>query len=91
MFESLSKKSHSGLFSERHIKKALAEKKQKVYALGGVDESKFEELHDLGFEGVAMLGAIWNTDQEPLRVYLSARESIKNLISKKSPIHQLLS
>lgn len=91
MFESLSKKSHSGLFSERHIKKALAEKKQKVYALGGVDESKFEELHDLGFEGVALLGAIWNTDQEPLSVYLSATESIKNLISKKSPIHQLLS
>ena len=91
MFEIISKKSHCGLFSERHIKKALAEKKQKVYALGGVDESKFEELHDLGFEGVALLGAIWNTDQEPLSVYLSARESIKNLISKKSPIHQLLS
>ena len=79
MFESISKKSHSGLFSERQIKKALATKKRKVYALGGVEESKFKELNDLGFEGVALLGAIWDTDQEPFNAYLSAIEAIKNL------------
>jgi thiamine-phosphate pyrophosphorylase len=56
--------------------------------LGGVDESKFEELHDLGFEGVALLGAVWNAGQEPLNVYLSARESIKNLVNKKTKVYQ---
>ena len=91
MFESISKKSHGGLFSERHIKKALAEKKQKVYALGGIDETKFKDLHDLGFDGVALLGAVWNKDQEPLSVYLSARESIKKIVSEKKSIYQLLS
>ena len=79
MFESISKKSHSGLFSDRHITKALATKKHTVYALGGVDESKFKGLNDLGFEGVALLGAIWNTEQEPLNAYLSAVEAIKDL------------
>ena len=79
MFESISKKSHSGLFSDRHITKALATKKHTVYALGGVDESKFKDLNDLGFEGVALLGAIWDTDQEPFNAYLSAIEAIKNL------------
>jgi thiamine-phosphate pyrophosphorylase len=56
--------------------------------LGGVDESKFEELQELGFEGVALLGAVWNADQEPLGVYLSARKSIKNLATKKTMVHQ---
>ena len=84
MFETISKKSHSGLFSERHVKKALASTKNKVYALGGVDESKFKELNDLGFEGVALLGAIWNTDKDPLNAYLSALESINNLDKKKA-------
>ena len=79
MFESISKKSHSGLFNNRHITKALATKKHTVYALGGVDESKFKDLNDLGFEGVALLGAIWNTEQEPLNAYLSAVEVIKDL------------
>jgi thiamine-phosphate pyrophosphorylase len=83
MFESISKKSHSGLFSERQIKKALATKKRKVYALGGIDESKFKDLKDLGFEGVALLGALWDTDQEPFNAYLSAIEAMKNLDREK--------
>ena len=83
MFESISKKSHSGLFSERHIKKALATTKNKVYALGGIDESKFRVLNGLGFEGVALLGTIWNTDKEPFNAYLSAIEAMKNLEKEK--------
>ena len=65
------------LYKTRRIKKS------KVYALGGVEESKFKELNDLGFEGVALLGAIWDTDQEPLNAYLSAKEAIKNLEREK--------
>tara|TARA_B110000285_G_scaffold107507_1_gene122189 strand:- start:206 stop:850 length:645 start_codon:yes stop_codon:yes gene_type:complete len=79
MFESISKKSHSGLLSQHHIKNTLATKRHAVYALGGVEESKFKELNDLGFEGVALLGAIWDADQEPFNAYLSAIEAIKNL------------
>jgi thiamine-phosphate pyrophosphorylase len=83
MFESISKKSHCGLFSERHIKKALATKKCAVYALGGVDESKFKELNSLGFEGVALLGAIWDIDKDPFNAYLSATVAMKNLDKQK--------
>jgi len=87
IFGSISKKSHSGLFSERHLKKALATKKLTIYALGGVDESKFKYLNDLGFEGVALLGAIWDTDQEPLNAYLSAAKSIKNLKREQALVY----
>ena len=83
MFESISKTSHSGLFNEGHIRNALATKKHIVYALGGVEESKFKELNDLGFEGVALLGAIWDTDQKPFNAYLSAIEAINNLEREK--------
>lgn len=91
MFESISKKAHSGLFSERHLTKALATKKRSVYALGGIDESKFKALNDLGFEGVALLGAIWDTDKDPVTAYLSAMEAIKNLTKEHVPIYQDLS
>ena len=87
MFETISKKSHSGLFNERHIKKALATTKNKVYALGGIDESKFKDLYDLGFEGAALLGAIWNTDKEPFNAYLSAVEDIKDLEREQTLVY----
>jgi len=83
IYESISKDAHGGLFSERHLAKALATKKRKVFALGGVEKSKFKELKELGFEGVALLGAIWNTEQDPLSAFKEAQETIKNLDREK--------
>lgn len=83
MFESISKDAHGGLFSERHLEKALATKKRKVFALGGVDQSKFKELKELGFEGVALLGTIWNSERDSVEVFLEAKEAIENLDREK--------
>ena len=39
------------------------ERKIKIFALSGIDESRIEECKELGFDGVALLGAIWNNPQ----------------------------
>ena len=83
IYESISKKAHGGLFSERQLSKALTKSEQHVFALGGVDETKFEELKNYGFYGVALLGAIWNTEKSPVDAYTAAQDKIDalNLVS----------
>lgn len=83
IFESISKKAHAGIFSERQLRNTLSKTSQNVIALGGVDETKFEELHELGFKGVALLGAIWKSDT-PLETYLAAEEKLLSITKEKN-------
>lgn len=77
VYDSISKDSHAGNFSFRSIKLILPKSNKKVYALGGIEESKFEELQELGFYGVALLGTIWSTEKNPVDVFISARNKIE--------------
>lgn len=47
----------------------------KVYALGGVEPANIPDCTLMGFDGVALLGAIWSSPH-PLQSYGEARESI---------------
>ena len=62
VYDSISKKGYKSNFSKETLKKAAGQGiiDSKVYALGGVDESKAEELETLGFGGGAMLGCVWD-------------------------------
>ncbi len=67
IYDSISKKGYKSNFSKETLKEA-AEKRiidSKVYALGGVDESKVTELESLGFGGGAMLGCVWKRLETP--------------------------
>ena len=35
---------------------------EKVIALGGIKEDKFEELKEIGFGGAALLGSLWKKE-----------------------------
>ena len=69
IFDGISKRSHSGGFSERAILATIAQSNQTVYALGGVKASNIEKVKSLGFSGAALLGAIWNSDDAPLDAF----------------------
>ena len=45
-----------------HTLKKAKTKKPLVYALGGVRRRKIPELFNLGFDGVTLLGSIWEKD-----------------------------
>lgn len=48
----------------------------KLIALGGINSDRVQEVFDLGVDGVALLGAIWESD-EPLSVFRKCRRAIK--------------
>lgn len=60
IFDSISKPGYNSAFNLELIKPELEGKR--IIALGGVDCNKFAQLKDVGFEGAALLGAVWQTD-----------------------------
>lgn len=60
VFDSISKQGYKANFDKEELKEFLnKERKIKVIGLGGVTESNYHELLDLGFDGGAFLGSVW--------------------------------
>lgn len=80
VYDSISKIGHSGNFGNRSIAKYVKLAKSPVVALGGVEIEKFKECKELGFDGVALLGSIWNNESHsPLEAFIKAKEALKEL------------
>jgi thiamine-phosphate pyrophosphorylase len=62
VFDSISKPGHRSSYDVNQLKIALMESGKKIIALGGVDEHKIQMLHHIGFYGIALLGAIWSSN-----------------------------
>jgi thiamine-phosphate pyrophosphorylase len=68
VFDSISKKDYKAgidLLGATTVKNELAESGKYcpgIIGLGGVDAQSIKTLHEYGFDGAAMLGAIWNVD-----------------------------
>ena len=61
VFDSISKKGYRAGFDDPEILKAfLANSQQKIIALGGINQERIQTCNELGFDGYAMLGHIWN-------------------------------
>lgn len=61
VFNSISKKNYNAKFSNIQLKESLKLTKHKVIALGGINKENIKEVKSLGFSGIAVLGAIWNS------------------------------
>lgn len=70
IFDSITKKDYQSAFNEFVLQKALSQTKYNVIALGGVDQSKIEEIKTLNFSGAALLGSIWESNH-PLESFNS--------------------
>ncbi len=80
IFDSISKVGYKSKFSHRlhkfsQIKSELisAISGKNIIALGGIDEDKIETCRKLGFAGVAVLGAIWQS-KNPLEKFKRIKE-----------------
>jgi len=62
IFDSISKPGYKSKFSKEELKTGIANwhSRTKLYALGGIDSENIGELAELGFDGAAVLGAVWN-------------------------------
>ena len=69
VFDSISKSGYKSKFdlSElesflKKIKNSEEQKRSRFIALGGIDESRIETCRAIGFMGVAVLGAVWKSN-----------------------------
>lgn len=76
VFPSFSKPGHAPAFSQADLKAVLAlPRRAEVIALGGIDASRLAACRDLGFDGVAVLGAVWQA-VEPVRAFLTLQHAL---------------
>lgn len=70
VYDSISKFGYKHNFSINELKEGITcwkdfqrkqNKTQKLFALGGVETSNIKELVELGFDGAAVLGAVWHS------------------------------
>lgn len=54
----------------------------KLIALGGIDSGKIQQVFDLGVDGVALLGSVWESD-EPLQAFKECNERRKQFVESK--------
>lgn len=62
IYDSISKAGYRSSFKLDELQAAKELIDNQVIALGGVNESRLEELRELGFGGVAVLGDLWNKE-----------------------------
>ncbi|MCL2101946.1 MAG: thiamine phosphate synthase [Fibromonadales bacterium] len=83
VFDSISKHGYKSKFSKKELQAGIAEwrdfapenSKTKLYALGGIESENINELAKLGFDGAAVLGAVWNY-ADPVEAFEGLRFSL---------------
>jgi len=68
VFDSISKHGYKSIFSKDELKVGISQwrrfmgegNKTKLYALGGINAENIGKLKELGFDGAAVLGGVWN-------------------------------
>lgn len=72
VFNSISKKGYLSIIDWEKFH--LPEKERsRVVALGGIDETNMVMVKELGFESIALLGAIWHNN-DPIKTFIRIRE-----------------
>ncbi len=65
IYNSISKEGYNGKkFDFERLKK----RKEKIFALGGINKTNISEVFKMGFDGSAVLGAVWKSDN-PIATY----------------------
>lgn len=86
VFESISKKNYKSNFDLTTVSNFLKSNHDRVgvIALGGVDENTVLKAYEAGFDGVAVLGAVWKTFEETKSIDMAIKKfnKIKELCLK---------
>lgn len=75
VFDSISKRGYMASFTDSQISVGLANSKYKVIALGGINPDRVEKARDLGFNGVATVGYVWDSE-DALAQFIKLKNAI---------------
>lgn len=84
VFDSISKPgypSNIDITKLKEVKQSLARSQKsvpKIFALGGIDAAKISRVNNAGFDGVAVLGTIWQSE-DCLAAFETIHRQIRNL------------
>ena len=77
VFDSISKPDYVGSkFNVQSLKRET-----KIIALGGIDASNIHQTKELGFDGVAVLGAVWGESEKVLETFINLKKAFINLLN----------
>lgn len=76
VFDSISKSKYQGKFKDQNFNVFLKKVNQKVYALGGINASKVEKVKSMDFQGIALHGVIWESEN-PIKTFNEIKEKCK--------------
>ena len=82
LFDSISKPGYFPKYSEESLKKYISSNRSSstvrpaLIALGGVTVENIAKLKEMGFDGAAVLGSLWNSN-DPVAYYKQLVEQIK--------------
>jgi thiamine monophosphate synthase len=78
IFDSISKKNYKAQFNHAELTDALKRAKIEVIALGGLNLENIHEVKEMGFKGMAFLGAVWDTT-DPVKSFQAIQDKLINL------------
>lgn len=73
IFNSISKEGYNSSFNLAELKDALKNRKDKIIALGGINENNIASIKEINFAGIALLGAIWG-NKNPVNAFKRIKE-----------------
>ena len=79
VFDSLSKLGYLALPSHKLIL-PVHDNRPKLVAVGGIIETNIEQTLALGFDGVALLGTIWNNPESAVTNFKKIKERWQNIV-----------
>ncbi len=85
IFPSISKENHSYPWNYSKLNDCLnsssTQPKSLCFAVGGIDINKIEMIKNTNFDGIGLLGAIWNHPEKAKLNFQKIKESINNIES----------
>ena len=75
VYDSISKENYHAAFSEEELKEGLNQNLQPdIIALGGINVERVDKCRDMGFDGVAVMGAVWKS-KDPVLAFRKLRNT----------------
>jgi thiamine-phosphate pyrophosphorylase len=78
IFKSISKENHEQKWNYETLKEKMKDNNSIYFAVGGVQATNMEIVRQMNFDGIGILGTIWNNPQNAVEIF---KEISKNQIS----------
>ena len=78
VFDSVNKNGYQSSFSQHNLAVALMKSKHKTMALGGIQTNRFDTIKEMGFAGMVLSEALWNSENS-VEMFKSAMDYLKKL------------